>query len=159
MEDGRQDCKFPKVVPPASAACTCYKATQLSLVTLASDFLQPGAERTTLQGHPGQQVIGSRVEECRVGAKAQGQQLMKESRLNMDVNEARLKLLDGESWGDPGPRWGQAVGASEWPGYLFNTWMSCASHLPSTPLLFWCLGRPPRYPGSPDLPGTLAGKV
>lgn len=79
-------------------------------MTLASDFLPPGAERTPPQGHPGQQVIGSRVEAYRAGAKALGQQLMKESRLNMNVNEARLKSPDGESRGGPGPRWGQAGG-------------------------------------------------
>lgn len=83
------------------------------------------------------------------------------SRLNTDGNEARLKSPGGESRGGPGPCWGQ-LGAGRG---VRMAWISFrhmdvyASQLPSTPLLSWCLGRPPRCSGSPDPLGTLAGKV
>lgn len=83
---------------PKLAACTCSKATRLSLVTLSSNFRQPGAERTTQQGHPGQQVSGSEVEECGVGIRAQWQQPTKESGWiwrRVRSEQVRMQLSDG----------------------------------------------------------------
>lgn len=53
-------------------------------MTFTSNFLQLGAGKTQ-QGHPGQQVSGSRVKEYGGSAKSLWQQAMKESRLNTEL--------------------------------------------------------------------------
>lgn len=94
-------CKLPEVQPKL-VGCACYKASQRNLVTFTTNLLQPGAERTQ-QGQPGQQVSSSGVEECGMGAKALWQQLTEESRLNMEVSEARIQPADRECRAAEGP--------------------------------------------------------
>lgn len=101
-------------------------------MTLSSNFLQPGANKITKQGHPGQQVRGSGVEECEVGTKAQWPQQTKEYALNAEVSEVRIQPSDGEARLPAGE-------VSEWPGHLSNIRMYtsdtpslCTSHYSGT---------------------------
>lgn len=73
-----------------------------------------------------------------MGAKAPWQQLTEESRLNMEVSEARIQPADRES---PGQLRGQAEGRQEWQNGLEVHEAHCS---PLHTLLFWYLGRPPR---------------
>lgn len=98
------------------------------------------------QRYKGVQVSGSEVQGSGVSAKAQWQQLMKESRLNTEVRpgSARLQPADRESRAAEGAGWGQAR-RSEWSGHLFNIQMYIrVSHLSSTFPNILVLGKPPQ---------------
>lgn len=120
---------------PQLAACTCSKATRLSLVTLSSNFRQPGAERITQQGHPGEQVSGSEVEECGVGTKdsdSSWQRSQVEYRGEWAQNRSECNcLMEEPGWG-PGQECQNGLDAYSAHGRMWVTTIPLQLHFSGT---------------------------